>query len=64
MAQAVWGVGYRDPPPALAPDEKPTPEELARIARELLWARAAVDAQLAAQMVERGIPLEAGEAHT
>jgi hypothetical protein len=47
----------RDPPPGLAPHEKPTPEELARIARELLEERAKDDAQLAEKIRQRGIPL-------
>jgi hypothetical protein len=45
------------PPPVLAPHEKPNPEEMAKIARELLRERATDDADLAAQIRRRGIVL-------
>jgi hypothetical protein len=45
----------RDPPPELAPHEKPTPAEFARIALELLKEQARDDAELAEKMRQRGI---------
>lgn len=46
----------RDPPPALRPDEKPSPAELAKLAREVLSDMAKDDPSLAQAMRERGIP--------
>jgi hypothetical protein len=57
MTKDAVRLGYRDPPPALAPDEIPTPEDLAKIARQLLREQAKDDAELAAKLRRRGIAL-------
>lgn len=46
----------RDPPPLLRPEEKPTPAELHKLARELLSELARDDVTLALKMRELGVP--------
>jgi hypothetical protein len=46
----------RDPPPKLSPEERPTPEELTKLAHKLLSETAKDDPWLANMMRERGIP--------
>lgn len=55
LARSLKRIPDMDPPPSLAPEDKPTPAELGRLALELLRELAQNDPELAERMIDLGL---------